>query len=645
MRKFSLVLVIALFVFGLWRSNTVSAQLNRQLIPEHQRDGATVDPEIWQRISTSSVRKTRIGVHLDQDVTHAVPSGTEGRVERPLTQILDALQDAGAIDAYRFDPEQPVIYVEASTRAVRLLASLPGITSITAEESDAETSSVLLTPQDDTAPGAISASGRITGTVTGPDGVTPLESITVEAQRYTGSIWVIENSTTTSSDGGYVIGALPTASYRVRFFDPDGVYVREYYDDRRDAPSDPSYLVTVFDGQTVSDIDASLALAGFISGRVTSIGDGSGVVDIVAIAQQYRDGAWRLDGTGTTAEDGTYTIRGLAAGSYVIRFEDPYEFPRYLEEYYDNVLDFDSATPVTVNANATTPGIDADLGEYGSISGTVASAVNVEGVVGIDVSIWHYNVSGGYWEFASWAETDANGLYRAPGLDTGDYRVEFSDPGGQYVGEYYNDAASRDVADDVSVDLGLTTSNIDAVLSLALDALTQSLAQGWNLISFPVVLDDPTMPSALETVSGTASVAWAHDVCTTDPDPWLKYDPNDPLSELTTVDTTHGYWIDLTSSADLTVTGTHPISTVISLCTGWNLIGYASVNAKPVTEVLAPISGQYDLVYGFDGADTADPWKKYNPSVPVGNDLEDLTPGYGYWIRMTAPATLTIPGR
>jgi hypothetical protein len=58
--------------------------------------------------------------------------------------------------------------------------------------------------------------------------------------------------------------------------------------------------------------------------------------------------------------------------------------------------------------------------------------------------------------------------------------------------------------------------------------------------------------------------------------------------------------------------------------------------------VLAPISGQYDLVYAYDGSDAADPWKKYIPDSPVGNDLTAMRPWYGYWIHMTEPAVLTI---
>jgi hypothetical protein len=98
--------------------------------------------------------------------------------------------------------------------------------------------------------------------------------------------------------------------------------------------------------------------------------------------------------------------------------------------------------------------------------------------------------------------------------------------------------------------------------------------------------------------------------------------------------------------AQLQTTGVRPVETSIALCAGWNLIGYPAGVERPVTDVLAGIDGQYDLVYGYDAADTSDPWEKYNPSAPpYANDLEFLRPGFGYWIRMLQPVTLTIASR
>ncbi|NOR85796.1 hypothetical protein GQ473_06785 [archaeon] len=79
-----------------------------------------------------------------------------------------------------------------------------------------------------------------------------------------------------------------------------------------------------------------------------------------------------------------------------------------------------------------------------------------------------------------------------------------------------------------------------------------------------------------------------------------------------------------------------PESTDINLKTGWNLIGYNSLDNQPIAESLSSISGNYTIVWTYDASDTADHWKKYDPNAPFGNDLKIMEPGKGYWIMMSA---------
>ena len=60
---------------------------------------------------------------------------------------------------------------------------------------------------------------------------------------------------------------LPAANYQVEFFDNDGTYVTEYYDDQ---PSlELADDVPVAQGENVTGIDAQLARTGTIRGTVT----------------------------------------------------------------------------------------------------------------------------------------------------------------------------------------------------------------------------------------------------------------------------------------------------------------------------------------------------------------------------------------
>lgn len=590
-------------------------------------DGPIADPEVWAALTAAA------------DRTVAVRVETEGPGAEALEIALEALLRAGSVDEFEIVYGQNAAYVDGSGHAVRFLAAWPSVTRISLADDDEELAGDWGTGTQSIE--AAEATAAFAGTVTRAGTATPLGGIRIRAYLQTGpTSWLLVATVLTASDGSYTAAGLEPGIYRARFEDPAGDYVPQYYNNKDSFGSATKF--TLEDGQTTTGIDAALELAGHIAGTVTAKGNGEPVEDIVVSAHRSTNGGWESAGSAVSGGDGTYDIGGLPAGTYRVRFADVYMPPRHVTQVYDNVLTLDEGTDVPVTAGATTSGIDAAMGDYGRIEGTVTGAGGVA-VDDIAVDVWEY--SGSYWVWASGDMTDEGGAYVAYGLSTRDYRVQFSDPKGQYGGEYYNDKATLETADDVPVTLGYATEGIDAALSVAPDTASHGLVEGWNLMSFPVTLDDPSTPSAFETITGTYNVVWSYDGCASAQGDWLKYDPGDPLSSLTEVDTTHGYWIDMEAAGDLTVTGLHPISTVIDLCSGWNLVGYPSVSEKPVTEVLAPIEGKYDLVYAYDASDAEDVWKKYNPNVPVGNDLEEMWPWYGYWIRMTEPATLTIPGR
>ena len=54
---------------------------------------------------------------------------------------------------------------------------------------------------------------KISGTVTGPDGITPLQGIQAAAYRWSGSWWDWVQSGDTDPSGNYTIGGLPAGTY------------------------------------------------------------------------------------------------------------------------------------------------------------------------------------------------------------------------------------------------------------------------------------------------------------------------------------------------------------------------------------------------------------------------------------------------
>jgi VCBS repeat-containing protein len=78
----------------------------------------------------------------------------------------------------------------------------------------------------------------------------------------------------------------------------------------------------------------------------------------------------------------------------------------------------------------------------------------------------------------------------------------------------------------------------------------------------------------------------------------------------------------------------------LALVPGWNLVSF---NVHPsdtdIADVLAPISGQYSLVYAWvNGA-----WQHYDPQA-YPNTLAALDETMGFWIYMNQAATLTVTG-
>jgi hypothetical protein len=167
----------------------------------------------------------------------------------------------------------------------------------------------------------------------------------------------------------------------------------------------------------------------------------------------------------------------------------------------------------------------------------------------------------------------------------------------------------------------------------------------WNMISVPLNADSASVADVFATMSGKYDLINAYDACRPE-DPWQSYDPSAPafVNTLTKIDPARGLWVHATTQADWSYSGgllRDPVT--LHLCAGWNLVGYPSLSARPVADVLAPIAGRYDLVQTYRGTDPADPWRSYDPSAPpFVNSLTQLSPGEGYWIHMTQPADLTI---
>ena len=149
-----------------------------------------------------------------------------------------------APDTYRVGFSDPTgsyydeVYDDATDLEVGMNVVVPIETTVTAIDASLATASI------------------ISGTVTGPDGVTPLPNIEVRIFNMVVPFYNLVASTNTSADGTYSIGHLAIDTYWVQFWDSSGKYLSEAYDN---APSlDSGTAIVVNSGETVSTINASL---------------------------------------------------------------------------------------------------------------------------------------------------------------------------------------------------------------------------------------------------------------------------------------------------------------------------------------------------------------------------------------------------
>ncbi len=303
-----------------------------------------------------------------------------------------------------------------------------------------------------TANAALSAGGEITGTVTDAKTKSGLAGVYVYAYSSTSGA---ERTAVTDANGDYTIESLPSAGYTVEFHPYDGVHASQFYDEAASQDSAKAVLVTA--GSATTGISAALSIGGTIAGTVTDQASGTGTAGITVVA--YAPNGFE-DAYTTTASDGTYSLGGLAAGSYNVEFEPQYS-SAYTTQYYDKASSLSGATPVSVSLGQTTTGIDAAMVGGGSVSGTVDSGSAANPLDGVQVIL--SSSSGGYYENAT---TTTDGSFFIGGVPAGSYTVEFTETTGAYQYQYYNGQLDSGKATPITVASGKTTTGIDAAFQV-----------------------------------------------------------------------------------------------------------------------------------------------------------------------------------
>ncbi|MGI8761621.1 MAG: carboxypeptidase regulatory-like domain-containing protein [Jatrophihabitantaceae bacterium] len=335
----------------------------------------------------------------------------------------------------------------------------------------------------------LTVAGAISGTVV--DAAGPVSNVQVEVFDSHGNF---NAGASTGSDGTFTVTGLATGSYFVCFnsFGSSGTSTTGYLDqcyegkpwDGQTAPTATTATsVAVTSGPATPNVNATLALAGAISGTVR---DGSGPVSNVQVDVFDAHGNQLYNAGASTASDGTYTVTGLAAGSYFVCFTASGASGSSVGGYFDqcyNGKPWDgqapptsaTATAVAASLGQVTRNVNATLAPAGAISGTVRDASGPVSNVQIDI----FDSSGNqlYNEYVS---TGSDGTYTVTGLAAGSYFVCFNSSGSSgfsatgYLDQCYSGKAwdgqtppMSATATAVAVSTGAVTSKVNATLAPA----------------------------------------------------------------------------------------------------------------------------------------------------------------------------------
>jgi len=233
---------------------------------------------------------------------------------------------------------------------------------------------------------------RATGSIGGSVTASGAAAASVRVEAYTGD--VVAGSAFTTAGGTYQIAGLAPGSYRLRT--NTTLYADEWRGGQYVAAGAPSAAatVTVAAGALTAGVDFDLAPGGAIAGTIAHdlpfLGYGGISLQVAAYnaaGEQVR--VVSFDGALDSTSPRTYTIDGLAPGTYFVRAlntattgSSPWFFwgGVLVEEIYGRgpcvTVDCDvtRGTPVAVTAGAVTGGVNFSLKRGGRLTGAVGGA-------------------------------------------------------------------------------------------------------------------------------------------------------------------------------------------------------------------------------------------------------------------------------
>ena len=195
---------------------------------------------------------------------------------------------------------------------------------------------------------AVGTGALLTGTVTETGTGVPLAGVHVVALR--ASDFSIVRGAVTNASGAYSLNVV-AGPYKLGFIDGTGLHAMEWHNNQPGAGLGSATSVTA-PAVTNAALDRT---TGSLSGTVTEDPSGGAMAGVWVLAI----GPSGIAGGAVTAADGTYSVTGLAPGTYRVEFVDPTGARRL--EFWNNAADFSSATTINITAGVQVTAIDGAL--------------------------------------------------------------------------------------------------------------------------------------------------------------------------------------------------------------------------------------------------------------------------------------------
>ena len=165
----------------------------------------------------------------------------------------------------------------------------------------------------------------------------------------------------------------------------------------------------------------------------------------------------------------------------------------------------------------------------------------------------------------------------------------------------------------------------------------RTMSGGKQLVSFPLEQADNDPAVVFQTFSYT----YARTYIAGTPNPWWCHKPGLFIDSLTELDLAQGYWVELDGPGTMTVAGLVPQNVVVGLKSGWNMIGFPTLNQTyTFADLNTAVGGVLQLVEMYDPSNGP-----YFLQKVLRNDWASthLTTGYAYMIRVSSDANWAVP--